>query len=576
LPELSETKSDAGGDYKYRAFASHESVAKAFAKALLDLHYDNFKSSVAIKQGMPRHDLYTQVWGVLKDLEQLDAATSKSLSTPKTNKPVAKTVTSDAKKPTPVKTATSVHLLPGPFDDDLPANVSCGGVIFDEQGRVLLRKPAGEFDGYVWTFPKGKRSRGESLEDAAVREAREECGVDAEITRRIHGVFRGGTGLSIFYEMRLKDERGDYDRQETEQVRWATPDEAESLIRQTRNPIGQARDLAILQASQMRIHIDEEETQWDRCIGALVGLAVGDAVGTAVEFKKPGSFAPVTDMVGGGPFHLKPGQWTDDTSMALCLAESLTTLNAFDPVDQLQRYVRWWKEGHLSSTGKCFDIGNQTRDALTEFMATGKPQSGPTGQYNAGNGSLMRLAPVVMAYWGKPKLAIEHAGESSKTTHGNIECVDACRYFAALLVGAVHGRSKKELLSSSFSPVDGLWTTAPLSAKVAAVAAGSFHAKNPPAIRGTGYVVECLEAALWAFATTNDFESAVLAAVNLGDDADTTAAVCGQLAGAFYRVKDIPQHWLERLAKLDIIIKLATALTKMGDPFGEPPKANIR
>lgn len=493
------------------------------------------------------------------------------------SKRVAKTIPSDAKKPASVKPAESVHRLPGPFDDDLPPNVSCGGVIFDEQGRVLLRKPAGEFDGYIWTFPKGKRLRGESLEDAALREAREECGVDAEITHRISGVFRGGSGLNVFYIMRLKKAHGDYDRKETEQVRWATPDEAESLIRQTRNPIGQARDLAILQASQMSLHDDAEETQWDRCIGALVGLAVGDAVGTAVEFKKPGTFAPVTDMVGGGPsFHLKPGQWTDDTSMALCLAESLTTLEAFDPVDQLQRYVRWWKEGHLSSTGKCFDIGNQTRDALTEFIATGKPQNGPTGQYNAGNGSLMRLAPVAMAYWGKPQLAIDYAGESSRTTHGSIDCVDACRYFSALLVGAMHGRSKKELLSPAFSPVDGLWTAAPLSAKVAAVAAGSYHSKKPPEIRGTGYVVECLEAALWAFATTSDFESAILAAVNLGDDADTTAAVCGQLAGAFYGVKAIPQHWIEKLAQRDTIMKLATALTKMGSPFGELPRANAR
>jgi ADP-ribosyl-[dinitrogen reductase] hydrolase len=331
-----------------------------------------------------------------------------------------------------------------------------------------------------------------------------------------------------------------------------------------RNKIGRQRDLAVLLAAQVSLHEDGEEAQWERCIGALVGLAVGDALGTTVEFKKPGTFDPIGDMVGGGPFRLAPGQWTDDTSMALCLAESLTSLGRFDPVDQLTRYVRWWKEGHLSSTGKCFDIGIQTRDALTEFMATGKPQNGPVGEYNAGNGSLMRVAPAVMAFWGNPRLAVEYAGKSSKTTHGNPECVDACRYFGGLLVGAIHGGSKKHYLEPQYSPVEGIWSELPLSAKVAAVANGSYHTKKPPLIRGTGYVVESLEAALWSFASTDDFESAVLAAVNLGDDADTTAAICGQLAGAFYGLKAIPSRWLTKLAKYDTIMQLATALAQMG------------
>jgi ADP-ribosylglycohydrolase len=314
----------------------------------------------------------------------------------------------------------------------------------------------------------------------------------------------------------------------------------------------------------------------DRILGALIGLAVGDAVGTTVEFKRPGTFPPVTDMTGGGPFRLQPGQWTDDTSMALCLAESLTTLGRFDPIDQLQRYVRWWREGHLSPTGVCFDIGNQTRDALAEFTRTGKPHNGPTGPHNAGNGSLMRLAPVPMAYWHQPRQAIEYAGESSKTTHGNTECVDACRCFAGLIVGAIQGQPKPTLLSPMFSPVPGMWEERPLVPKVAAIAAGSYHAKSPPAIRGTGYVVDCLEAALWAFATTDDFESAVLAAVNLGDDADTTAAVCGQLAGACYGASGIPARWVEKLAMRELITELAQGLASMGEGGGIAPRIGDR
>src|SRR5262245_49481141 len=117
--------------------------------------------------------------------------------------------------------------------------------------------------------------------------------------------------------------------------------------------------------------------------GCLLGLACGDAVGTTVEFTRPGSFPPLEDMVGGGPFRLKPGEWTDDTAMALCLATSLTEKGAFDPLDQMQRYVRWWRQGYLSCTGSCFDIGNTVRAALQRFETTGEPYCGSTDPRSA-------------------------------------------------------------------------------------------------------------------------------------------------------------------------------------------------
>src|SRR3954470_11920654 len=174
--------------------------------------------------------------------------------------------------------------------------------------------------------------------------------------------------------------------------------------------------------------------------GALMGLAVGDAIGTTVEFKPPGSFAPVTDMIGGGPFGLPAGAWTDDTSMALCLAESLVETRTFDPVDQLRRYVRWYREGRWSSTGTCFDIGNATRAALQRFEQTGEPFPGDAAPDAAGNGPLMKLAPVAMAYASRPDDAIRFAGESARTTHGAPEAIDASCAFAALLVAALEGR----------------------------------------------------------------------------------------------------------------------------------------
>ena len=134
----------------------------------------------------------------------------------------------------------------------------------------------------------------------------------------------------------------------------------------------------------------------ERFSGCLLGLAIGDTVGTTLEFKRPGSFEPLTDMVGGGPFRLKPGQWTDDTSMALCLAASLIECRGFDARDQMERYVRWWREGYMSSTGHCFDIGNTTAEALGIFQRTRDPFAGATDLDKAGNGSLMRPAPVPM------------------------------------------------------------------------------------------------------------------------------------------------------------------------------------
>jgi ADP-ribosyl-[dinitrogen reductase] hydrolase len=298
----------------------------------------------------------------------------------------------------------------------------------------------------------------------------------------------------------------------------------------------------------------------DRFRGCLLGLACGDALGTTLEFKQPGSFVPIDDMIGGGPFRLPPGFWTDDTSMALCLAESLIDRGGFDPSDQMRRYLRWRDEGHLSSTGTCFDIGNTVSAALHRFQTDGNPYAGSSDPRAAGNGCIMRLAPVPMRWAADPTQAIALARNSSRTTHGALTCLDACRFMAGLLVGALRGVAKPELLAPGYSPLGDGWHTGPLCPEIAAIAAGAYRHKEPPAIRGSGYVVEALEAALWAFNKAEDFAAGALLAVNLGDDADTTGAIYGQIAGAYWGLAGIPEQWQRRLALRETLLAFADGL----------------
>jgi len=295
----------------------------------------------------------------------------------------------------------------------------------------------------------------------------------------------------------------------------------------------------------------------ERYRGCLAGLACGDAVGTAVEFMPRGSFQPVADMRGGGPFGLAPGQWTDDTSMALCLAESLLTKGGFDAHDQMARYLNWWQWGYLSSTGECFDIGITVRQALSKFQATGEPFAGATDPQTAGNGSLMRLAPVVLFFHPSVEKVLEFSAQSSRTTHAAPEAVECCRLLGALISRALSGMAKHELLDVE--------TALFSETKVASLAARGYAGKKQDEVVGSGYSVASLEAALWCFANNSDFESTILAAANLGNDADTTAAIAGQLAGAYYGVGQIPAGWLARLHMRDEIESMASALLRAAE-----------
>lgn len=298
----------------------------------------------------------------------------------------------------------------------------------------------------------------------------------------------------------------------------------------------------------------------DRYKGSLLGLASADALGTTVEFAAPGTFEPLTTIVGGGPFHLKPGEWTDDTSMTLCLADSLIESKGFDERDQMERYCRWYREGYMSSNGRCFDIGNTISTSLRRFTKDDDPYAGKDPNA-AGNGSLMRIAPVPLYFADDPAKAVELSGKSSYTTHGAKDAADACRYYASLIIGSLQGKPKDELLSDSFAIVQGLWDDDPLSPNIAMISAGAFKSSAEPMIDGGGgWVVPSLHVALWAFYHTDNFRDGALKAVNLGRDADTYGAIYGQLAGAFYGASGIPENWRSILAKRDAIEQLAEGL----------------
>lgn len=278
----------------------------------------------------------------------------------------------------------------------------------------------------------------------------------------------------------------------------------------------------------------------DRAIGAFIGLAVGDAVGTTVEFKEPGEFETLTDMVGGGVFRLQPGEWTDDTSMALCLADTILATGTVDPFDLMIRFARWYHIGENSSNGKCFDIGTTCVGAIREFEKAKAYKPAPNLSHLSGNGSIMRLAPVVTRWAQDRATAISMAVLQGETTHGSDACRDACTTLAGALVDLIHGQEALGLHDQRHLKVH--------------------------EVPNTGYVVHTMIAAVWAFQTTSDFRECILKAANLGGDADTIAAVAGQLAGAKYGLSGIPVDWVDKLAQCDHLLDLANKMFDAGAP----------
>ena len=280
--------------------------------------------------------------------------------------------------------------------------------------------------------------------------------------------------------------------------------------------------------------------------------------------------------------------------MALCLASSLIYCQGFDPYDQMVRYNWWYRHGYMSSTGTCFDIGKATRESIEEFERRQKRFSKEhhismrsmsslskeqqkdfdiqCGQDDAaGNGALMRLAPVPLFFRNQPEQAVPFCGYSAILTHGDERAYDACRYYGALIVAALLGYSKEDLLDENFYDKHRHWFGKELLCDaIKNIAEGSYKRTGGynEGIRGQGYVVHSLEAALWAFwSDENSFEKGACAAVNLGDDTDTTAAIYGQLAGAHYGLRRLPKKWIDQIYAKDFILNLSEWIVYEGDQW---------
>ena len=291
-----------------------------------------------------------------------------------------------------------------------------------------------------------------------------------------------------------------------------------------------------------------------------MGLAVGDAVGTTNEFKVAGTFKPITDMVGGGPFLLKPGQWTDDTSMALCIADSLLAMGRYDSFDVMERYQRWFSKGYRSSTDRCFDIGGQVRAALFDFEHEQRVPVTAERSNRAGNGAIMRLAPIVIAGFEHREIReiVVTAGLSARETHYSVEAEAGTEVFAALLVGALLGWAPEHIINVGWA------STGPAFDEMAARVISTDPAERASWESETsGYIVHGLRLAVHGLLDFPSFKDATLAIANMGGDSDTNAAIYGQLGGAYFGVEAIPASWRSTLYQGEEIDALARALVDL-------------
>lgn len=297
-------------------------------------------------------------------------------------------------------------------------------------------------------------------------------------------------------------------------------------------------------------------------IGGIIGVVVGDALGLPVQFMTKTEIRkkPITEMTGGGTFRLEPGAWSDDSSLTLCLAESLSEVG-YNPKDIAQRFVRWYRDGYMAPFGESFDIGGTTVEAMERLIAGIDPlEAGPTDVRSNGNGSLMRILPATIYFAHEPEdTMINRICEVSKITHGHPRSQLACCLYSLFIKELLTGGSPDEAYNTMRIKSQTLFVDSELGKELnhfQRIINGELPNLTEHDIRSGGYVVETLEAALWSFLTTSTFKDSVLKAVNLGWDTDTVGAITGSLAGVYYGFTNIPTDWRRKLIKYEEILSL--------------------
>ena len=318
--------------------------------------------------------------------------------------------------------------------------------------------------------------------------------------------------------------------------------------------------------------------RFENIVGCFIGLAVGDALGVPVEFSRRLSLKtrPVTGMRGYGTWHQPAGTWSDDSSLTFCLAESL--IGGYDPNDIGKKFLDWYATGYWGAHHKLFDIGRATQEALERIKKKEDPRY--SGNYDVdsnGNGSLMRIVPASLYFANEADDDFyDNLREISSITHAHFRSVLSCFIFSKLTAELLKGADRDSAYENVIRDVsmfadrhdfnkDELTLFEPLLN-------GKIASKKEESIRSSGYVLDTLTASIWCFLTTESFSSAVLKAVNLGDDTDTTGCVTGALAGLYYGENNIPTEWKNALARRDDIVTLANTFMEVSKKrFGHAP-----
>ena len=300
----------------------------------------------------------------------------------------------------------------------------------------------------------------------------------------------------------------------------------------------------------------------NRMNGSLYGGAVGDAFGAPYEFQRRNDYTPTQNMEYNTNFDLPPGSFTDDTSMMLCLAESLVQKNGFDTSDQMWKYYSWKRFGYMSvdKNKGCFDIGTTINTALTDYEENNFALSefpGLTDEKSSGNGGIMRLAPIPIFYWNDKTKTINNSCKSSEVTHATRECLESAMLMGIIIHKLLNGVDKYTALDNVEDSRFFLCET------VCTLVNREYEMKSLSQIRSTGYVIHSLEAALYAFSKTDTFEKGMMLCAGLGDDVDTVCCIYGQIAGAYYGLEEIPKRWLLSMKKKYLLDNVFTHLVEM-------------